>query len=330
MQYSKRQDELILQNNSPAAIKPAAKRKYSFFKDIIKNPAAYALALPAIIYTFVFGYMTYPYMVIAFQEFNYRNSLFKNKFVGLRNFEFFFKSHDAFVVTWNTIKLNVLFIIFGTLISVVLAIVLNEIKSKWFLKTSQSMMLLPNYISWVVVSYMLYSLFSMDYGLVNHVLKALGMNAVNWYTKPGVWPAILTVMRVWKGSGINAIIFLAAIDGIDGSIYESAELDGATKWQQCKYITLPLIMPTVCTLTLLSIGRIMFGDFGMIYALVGDNGTLYPTTDIIDTYVFRALRQTGDPALSMAIGLFQSVIGFIMVFGANWLTKKYFEEGALY
>jgi putative aldouronate transport system permease protein len=297
--------------------------------DIIKNPTSYLLALPAILYTFIFGYMTYPYMIIAFERFDYKKGVL-SPFNGLQNFEFFFRSSDVFRVTYNTIKLNLLFIVFGTLAALVLAIVLNELKSKLFLRINQSIMLLPYYLSWVVVSYMLYSLFSTDYGVIDQALKALGMKSINWYLNASWWPTILTIMNVWKGAGISAVIYLAAIAGIDGTVYEAAQIDGANRWQQCKSITIPLIMPTVMILTLLAVGRIMYGNFGMLYALVGDNGVLYPTTDIIDTYIFRALRLTGNPSQAMAMGLFQSAIGFIMVFGSNWITRKFYPEGAIY
>lgn len=156
------------------------------------------------------------------------------------------------------------------------------------------------------------------------------MKAVNWYTDPNVWPGILVVMKIWKGAGMSAIIFLASITGIDSSLYEAAAIDGAGRFQMMKRITLPLIMPTIVIMTLLSLGKIMYGDFGMIYALVGDNGTLYKTTDIIDTYIFRSMRQIGDMSQSTAIGLFQSGIGFIMVYGSNWLARKFYPDGALY
>ena len=306
------------------------KRKDNLIHDVVKNKFSYLIALPAIIYVFIFSYCSYPYMIIAFEQYNYRTGIFSSKWVGFKNFEFFFKSNYALTVTWNTIYLNILFIISGTLASVILALLLNEIKSKWFIKTAQSTMLFPNYISWVVVSYILYSFFSTEYGLLNNILNVVGLDSVNWYLKPDMWPGILVIVRIWKGAGINAVIFLAAIAGIDDSQYEAAAIDGAGRWQQTKAITIPLIMPTVLIMTLLSVGKVMYGDFGMIYALIGDNGVLYPTTDIIDTYVFRALRQIGDPSEAMAIGLFQSVVGFIMVFGSNKLTKKFFPEGALY
>lgn len=310
-------------------------KKGSILRDIVRNKFSYLIALPAILYVFVFSYCAYPYMLLAFQRYDYKNStildiIFKGKWVGFDNFKFFFTSQNAASVTFNTLYLNVLFIIIGTIMSVMLALFLNELKSKWFVKGSQAVMLFPNYISWIMVSYILLSLFSNQYGIINMAMKNLGMQPINWYATPGVWPAILVIMRVWKGSGMNAIIFLASITGIDSSLYEAAAIDGANRRQMMFRITLPLIMSTVIIMTLLSLGKIMYGDFGMIYALVGDNGTLYPTTDIIDTYIFRALRQVGDMSQSTAIGLFQSVIGFIMVYGSNWLARKFYPDGALY
>lgn len=250
--------------------------------------------------------------------------------MGFQNFKFFFASQNAFRVTFNTLYLNVLFILTGTFMSVLLALLLNELRCRWFTKVTQAVMLFPNYISWVMVSYILLSLFSNSYGIVNITMENLGMETINWYAKPEVWPIILVLMRIWKGAGMNAIIFLAAITSIDSSLYEAAAIDGANRRQMMWRITLPLVMPTVIIMTLLSLGKIMYGDFGMIYALVGDNGTLYSTTDIIDTYIFRALRQVGDISQSTAIGLFQSAIGFILVYGSNWLARKFYPEGALY
>ncbi|MFU0828438.1 MAG: putative aldouronate transport system permease protein [Lachnoclostridium sp.] len=310
-------------------------KKNGFLRDVAMNKFSYLIALPAIIYVFLFYYLAYPYMLIAFQRYDYRNNtifdiIFKGKWVGFDNFKFFFASQNAFRVTWNTIYLNLLFIITGTLTAVLLAIMLNELRCKWFVKTTQSVMLFPSYISWIMVSYILINLFSTQYGIVNSILKSLGLEPVNWYTSPSVWPAILVIMKIWKGAGMSAIIFLASITGIDSSLYEAAAIDGAGRFQMMKRITIPLLMPTIVVLTLLSLGKIMYGDFGMIYALVGDNGTLYKTTDIIDTYIFRSMRQIGDMSQSTAIGLFQSGIGFIMVYGSNWLARKFYPEGALY
>ena len=318
-----------------ASEKTIKKKKGGLLRDISKNKFSYLIALPAIVYVFLFSYMAYPYMLLAFQRYDYRNSsvwdiIFHGDWCGLQNFQFFFASQNAFRVTFNTMFLNILFILTGTFMSVLLALLLNELRSRWFAKTTQAVMLFPQYISWVMVSYILLSLFANQYGLVNSTLRSLGMKPINWYTEPNVWPAILVVMRIWKGAGMNAIIFLASITSIDSSLYEAAAIDGANRFQMLRRITLPLIAPTVVIMTLLSLGKIMYGDLGMIYALVGDNGVLYPTTDIIDTYVFRALRQVGDMSQSTAIGLFQSAIGFVMVYGSNWLARKFFPDGALY
>ncbi len=309
--------------------------KGGLIKDIRHNKFSYLIALPSMLYIFIFSYCAYPYLVIAFQRYNYQNHtlfdiLTKGQWVGLENFRFFFRSMTAFRVTYNTLFLNILFIIFGTIVSVVLALLLNELRSRWFVKTTQSVMLLPNYISWIVVSYLILSLFSNEYGIVNKMMKDMGKTPINWYIEPDVWPPILVIAHTLKGAGMNAVIYLAAIASIDTSMNEAAIIDGANRFQLVTRVTLPLITPTIVIMTLLAIGKIMFGDFGMIYAIVGDNGTLYKTTDIIDTYVFRALRRVGDPSQAMAISLFQSVIGFLMVFGSNWLTRKIYPDGALY
>ena len=305
-------------------------KKSSLIKDIRQNPFSYLLMLPAMLFVLIFGYMTYPYMIIAFKKFNYQLGLWGSPWNGIDNFTFFFKSTMASRIIWNTLYLNILFITTGTLMSVALAIMLNEIRSRTYVRVSQTFMLLPYYLSWVVIAYMLQAVFSNKNGLMNNVLVMFGQKKISWYTRADLWPAILVAMRLWKGAGMNAIIFLAAITGIDESIYEAAMIDGASRGQRIRQITIPLIMPTVTIMTLLSIGKIMYGDFGMIYALSGDNGVLYETTDIIDTYVFRVLRQTGDPSQAMAIGLFQSVIGFAMVYGTNQLVKRKFGDGALF
>jgi len=307
-----------------------SRKGYGFIKDIRRNPFSYLLLLPAVIYVFVFGYSTYPYMIISFQDFNYAKGVFGSDFIGFKNLDFFLRSTNARTVVFNTLYLNMLFLVTSTIMSLLLAIMLNELRVRWFVRSSQTFMLFPYYLSWVVISYMLMAMFSGKNGLLNQILQAVGLKPIQWYTQPGLWPGILSAMRIWKGAGMNAVIYLAAITGIDESIYESAVIDGASRAKRIAYITIPLIMPTVSIMTLLSIGRIMYGDFGMIYALIGDNGVLYPTTDIIDTYVFRVLRQTGNPSQAMAIGLFQSVIGFGMVFGSNALVRRFFGDGALF
>jgi len=288
------------------------------------------MGLPVLLYTLIFGYFTYPYIIMAFQKFNYTTGLLNSPFVGFLNFEFFFKSNQILKVTMTTIKLNLLFIGFGTICAVALALMLNELKNKLFIRFTQSLMLFPNYLSWVVVSYMIYSLFATDYGLLNGIFKTLGMEKIRWYNDAHYWPTILTVMNVWKGAGMSAVIYIATITGIDETYYEAANLDGANRWQMCWSITVPLMLPTVGILTLLAIGRIMYGDFGMMYAIIGDNGILLTTTDVIDTYVYRALRKIGDPSNAMAVSLFQSMVGFMMVYGSNALVRRYDKSAALF
>ncbi len=298
--------------------------------DITKNKVCYFLALPAIIYTIIFGYLTLPYIVIAFQRFNYRQGIFKSEFTGLENFQVFFKSKKLIEVTMNTLSINFLSILIGAILAIFLAVILNEMKNRLFVKVNQSLFIFPYFLSWVIVSYLVYSLFANQIGIVNQILKSIGLETVNWYTLPKPWLPILVVMRIWKGTGIQVVILLSAIAGFDKEIYEAATIDGASRWEKIKRITIPLLMPTVMITTLMSLGRIFYGDFGMIYSIIRDNALLYPTADVIDTYVFRLLRKTGDPSQAMAIGLYQSLLGFITVYGVNALTRKFFPEGAIF
>lgn len=305
-------------------------KKYTIFTDVKKNKISYLLLVPAFLYTLIFGYLTLPWMLIAFQKYNFKAGLFGSEWVGLKNFFFFFKSDYFITVTVNTLKLNALFIISVTIMALLLAILINELKSRLYVKIVQTTYLLPHFLSWIIASYFIYSFFSFDYGLINKFLGFLGMQPMRWYSNPKPWTWLLVFLRVWKGTGISMIIYLAAIAGIDESIYEAAVIDGANRWQQIRFITLPLLMPTILMLTLLSIGRIFYGDFAMIYSIVRDNGMLFATTDVIDTYVFRVLRRIGLPSQAMAAGFYQSLLGFLFVYGSNRLTKKFFSEGALF
>lgn len=299
-------------------------------RELGRNCSAYLLAMPAALYTFIFGYLTLPYMLIAFQKFNYKLGIWRSQWVGWENFHFFFASDRAWQVTFNTVRLNVLFIVFSTLCALALAILFNELKNKWFSKITQSTILFPNFLSWVIIGYVIYSLFATNFGLVNKALVVLGMEPVNWYSSPQYWVAILVGANIWKDVGISLVIYLAAITGIDGTLYEAAQIDGANRWQQIRRITLPLLMPTVSILSLLALGKVMYGSFDMIYAIIKDNGLLYPTVDVIDTYVFRALRTIGNPSQAMAVGVYQSVVGFILVFGVNWIVRKKNPDNSLF
>ncbi|MDR1902526.1 MAG: ABC transporter permease subunit [Treponema sp.] len=305
------------------------KNRDNALQELWKNKFLYLLALPAVVYTFIYGYLTLPYMVIAFERFNFRTGL-RSPFIGLDNFKFFFSSTWAWTVTRNTILLNFLFIIAGSVMAVFLAILINEGRVKRFIKVSQSLMLFPYFISWVIVSYILQSILENPGGLINRYMTAAGKEPIPFYSMANYWYVILIILTIWKNAGYSSIIYLAAITGIDEGIYEAAYIDGAGRWGRIRYITLPLLMPTVVLLTLMNIGRIFYGDFGMFYAVIRENGQLMPVTEVIDTYVFRTFRITGDPGVSMAIGFYQSVVGFILVCGSNWLTKRLFPEGALF
>lgn len=310
-------------------VKTKTERRGKMFKELWEKRFLYMLALPAVIYSFVFSYMALPYLVIAFEKFNYKKGIF-SEFAGLRNFEYFFKSSWAWTVTRNTLVINVLFLIVGTVCAVALAIILNEVKAKKYLKITQSSMLFPFFISWVIVSYMLQGLLGTENGLINNLISSMGGQRVNFYSNPKYWYPILLVLNIWKTTGYNAIIYLAAITGIDEGLYEAAAIDGAGPWKCIRYITLPLLMSTICIMTLMSIGRIFYGDFGMMYAIIRDNSSLMPIAEVIDTYVYRTFKNTGDPSLTMAIGLYQSVVGFVLVFTSNWIVRKRFPHGALF
>ena len=262
-----------------SALVDVSKKRVNPFKELWTNKFLYLLALPAVVYTFIFSYLTLPYIVIAFEKFNYKTGVF-SPFVGLKNFEYFFKSSWAWTVTRNTLVINILFLIVGTVCSVVLAIVLNEVKAKKFLKVSQSMMLFPYFISWVIVSYMLQGILGTETGLLNNLMGT----RINYYSTPGYWYPILLILNIWKNTGYNTIVYLAAITGIDEGLYEAAYIDGATRFKRIIYITIPLLAPTICIMTLMSVGRIFYGDFGMLYAIIRDNSSLMPIAEVIDTY----------------------------------------------
>lgn len=311
---------------------PAAgsrRRRVNPFSEIWNKKFLYLLALPAIVYTFIYGYLTLPYIVIAFEKFHYSTGI-QSPFIGLANFTAFFTSSWAWAITRNTLVINFLFLIFGTFFAVLLALLLNEVRSRVFLKVTQSTMLFPFFISWVIVSYMLQGILGTEKGMLNSIIVSLGGKRINFYASPEYWYPILLILNLWKNAGYNSIIYLAAITGIDESIYEAAAIDGATRFKRIIYVTLPLLAPTICVLTLMSIGRIFYGDFGMMYAIIRDNSSLMNIAEVIDTYVFRLFKNTGNPSLSMAVGLYQSIVGFILVFTSNKIVHRYYPDGALF
>lgn len=306
------------------------KKDKGFLYEILKNKYIYLLALPGIIYFIIFHYIPMFGIIVAFKDYQINKGILGSPWNGLKNFEFFFTSGHAWRVTRNTLLLNAMFITTITFCQVIFAVILNEIKNKLFKRLSQSVIFLPYFMSWIVISVIVMGFLSSDAGTINKILIKIGLEPLNWYGTPDLWPAILVILNIWKWTGYGVVIFMATIAGFSTEYYEAAVIDGASKFMQIIYITIPLLTPTVMILTLLSIGRIFFGDFGMIYGLVGDNAMLFPTTDVIDTYVYRALRQMSDFGMAGAVGLYQSVMGFILVVISNYVARKYQSDGALF
>lgn len=302
----------------------------SLWKNTWRHRSLLLLCLPGILFFLIFSYLPMFGIVIAFQDFNVVKGFFGSKFVGLRNFKFFFQSPSAPKVIFNTLYLNTLFIITGLIMSLTIAITLSEVKGKVFKKITQSIAILPHFMSWTIVAMMLTIFLSSSNGVVNKMIEALGGESISFYTTPGVWPAILVILKAWQGAGFGSIVYLAAIMGIDQEIYEAAAIDGATKLKTIFHITLPMLKSTIVILLIMNVGKIFNGDFGMVYALVGSNSVLYPTTDIIDTYVYRSLMELGDMGMSAAVGLSQSIVGFILVMITNKIANKLSPESALF
>lgn len=300
-------------------------------KDMKKYGPFYIMMLPAIIYLIINNYMPLAGIVLAFKEYTVKGGIFGSKFVGLNNFKYLFQTRDAWIITRNTLLYNVAFIIIGTIFSIFIAILMSEVRGRRVKKLYQTVTLYPYLISIVVAAYLVNSFLSTETGFINTtILKPLGIEAVSWYSEAKYWPVILVIVYLWKNFGYHTILYLATLLGIDRGYYEAASLDGASLWQQIRFITLPFLKPTVVTLTLLSIGRIFYSDFGLFYQVPMNAGALMDITNTIDTYVYRGLMKLGDIGMSSAAGLYQSIVGFILVLGANLVVRKVSAEDALF
>lgn len=287
------------------------------------------LAIPGLLFLLVFNYLPLFGLILPFKRLDYSKGIFGSDWVGFKNFEFFFKSQDAWRITRNTLWLNFLFITITLVLAVVLALLLYELP-KGRVKIYQTCLFVPYFISWVVVSYVLYALINPQSGMIPHVLKALGQNVPNFYNEKKYWTFILVVAYVWKNIGYMTLLFYTALLGMDSTYIEAAQLDGATKLQVALHVSLPYIRPVIILMALLQIGKIFYADFGMFYFLTRDSGTLYAVTDVIDTYVYRALRVTGDIGMSSAAGLYQSVVGFLLVLTSNKIVRKIDSDSAMF
>lgn len=295
------------------------------------NWALWAMMAPGLVYILINNYVPMFGVFIAFKSIDYSKGIFNSPWVGFQNFEYLFKTDDAFIITRNTLVYNFAFIILDIVLGIAFAIMLNEIVSKLFKKLYQTVLIMPQLISMVIASYLVFAFLSEQNGFLNKtVLPMMGMKAVSWYNAANAWPFILILVHEWKTIGFSSILYLSSIVGIDKEYYESAMIDGAGKWKQIWYITLPCIKPTVVVLFLISVGRIFYSDFGLFYQIPMNSGALYNVTNTIDTYVYRGLMQLNDISMSSAAGLYQSVVGFIIVVLANLAVRKIDSENALF
>lgn len=291
----------------------------------------YLMMIPGLTYLIINNYLPMPGLMIAFKKFKYNKGIWGSPWVGLKNFTFLVNSQDLALLLRNTILYNVAFIVLGTLLSITVAILLNELHKKKLQQTFQTIILIPHLMSYVIIAYIVYALFGGEYGMINgSILKPLGLQPISWYTEEQHWPYILTIVNLWKSFGYSSIVYYATIVGFDVSLYEAALVDGANKFQCIFKITLPLLKHVIITLTLFSIGHIFYSDFGLFYQVPMNSGMLYNTTSTIDTYVYKGLMGDSNLGRASAAGFIQSFAGFICVLAANTVVRKLEAESALF
>ena len=305
--------------------------KGQFWKQVYNSRILLLMCLPAIIFFIVFNYCPLPGIRIAFTNYNFRDGIFGSPFVGLDNFEFLISSGDLWMLTRNTILYNLVFIVVGNIFQIVIALMLNEIRCKMFKKVSQTLMFLPYFISAVLIGAIAFNILNFDTGALNALLRETGGDPIQIYSKAGLWPFIIIFCNMWQQTGYGSVVYFAAICGIDASMVEAAEVDGATSWQRIRYIILPSLKGTFIILLLFALGGIMKGNFGLFWNLTGGaNSQLFPTTDIIETFVYRTMTTQNNFATSSAVGLYQSIFGFILVMFSNWVVKRIDPDYALF
>lgn len=304
--------------------------KKTFFQTIWDKKVLLLMLLPAFAFTIIFAYIPMSGIVLAFKNYRYADGIWGSPWIGLTNFKFLLLSGKLWPITRNTLLYNLAFIIVGMVFQIGFAVILSEISGKVFKKFAQSAMFLPHFISWVVVAAIAYNIFNYEKGVMNNIFASLGANRVNVYNNPKLWPYILVFLKTWKGIGYGSVVYLASISGLNQEMFEAAEIDGANIWQRIFKIILPSLTPTIMIMLLLALGGIFRGDFGLFYQLVKTNQILLPSTDIIDTFVFRALMSSSDVGMASAAGLFQSVVCFLTIVFFNYCVKKAEPDYALY
>jgi len=312
-----------------AAVPAKTKQNQGYWK---RFGVFYLMMAPALIVLLINNYLPMLGSIIAFKNVNYSVGVLKSPWVGLQNFEYLFNTTDAWKITRNTLAYNAVFIVLNLIVGVAFALMFNAMRSRKLAKFHQTAMFLPYFLSWVVITYLVYGFLNPEIGLLNKtILPAFGVqHPIDWYTEPFYWMFILPIVNTWKGIGYYAVIYLAAIIGIDQEYYEAATIDGASRWRQVWSITLPLIRPVIIVLTLLQIGRIFYADFGLFFQVTRDAGALYDTTLVIDTYVYKGFLVTGDIGMSSAAGMYQAVVGFILVLVSNLIIRRISKDDALF
>lgn len=298
--------------------------------ELKKNRPLFLMILPAVIIILIFSYLPMSGLVLAFKDYRYNLGIFGSSWNGLENFRFLFESGTGWLITRNTVLYNLLNLVTSQALAILIAIGITEMKIIPFKKVTQSVIFFPYFISWVIVGTFVYNIFNYETGLLNTVLEFFGADAVNVYSMPWVWPIIICIFNAWKWCGYNSVIYIAAITGIDTECYEAAQIDGANIFQRIRYITIPGIKPTIITMLLLNVGRILRGDFEMFYQIVGNNGQLYNATDVIDTYVFRSLTTSANLGMTAAATFYQSILCFIIIMVVNGIVKKIDKDMALF
>ena len=295
------------------------------------------MVAPGAIWLLLLRYLPMGGIILAFKNYKiypkdptFLNNLIHSKWVGLDNFKFLFTTGDSWVMIRNTLAYNIVFIILGVIIPVAFAVMMSELSKKFVAKTYQTLMFFPYFLSWVVVSYFLNAFIDAQYGLIPMAQRAAGETAVSWYTTPGPWPYIIVFANLWKNVGYSTVLYLAAITGIDQTQYEAAAIDGASKWQQILHVTLPNLRTMIAILFILNVGKIFNADFGLFWNVPMQNGALFSVTQVIDTYIYRVLMNTGNIGQSTAAGLLQNIVGFICIIGANAVVKKIDSDSTLF
>jgi putative aldouronate transport system permease protein len=294
------------------------------------NAELLLLVLPAALVTFIFSYMPMPGLILAFKKFDPRLGIFNSPGAGFTNFKFLFQTGHAWRITRNAVFINVLFIIFGTIVAVIIALLIFELTKEWLVKVYHTTLILPNFISWIVAGFMAFAVLNYDYGVLNRILTAIGLERVNVYTKPEVWPGILTIAHLWKNVGMGSVLYYSTLVGVDSELYEAASIDGATRLQKMRFISIPSLIPMITILFIMNMGRIINSDFGLFYFITRDVNTIYRTTDVVDTFVYRMLMRSNNISKAAAAGFFPSIVGFVMVLVTNLIVRRIEPDNSLF